>query len=160
MIARTAATPSERHQRGSAGPPARLTRMIVALLAYSRAIALIARGELGFPIADRLIAEYDAAEEEHLRQVSQAEFVAQTPKHHEGDDVGRISGQVRQAAAAFVELFAASAAAEAAIALRGALRPLRNSRRAAIHTPHPRLSCQRQPTAAQLRKTRSDLRER
>src|SRR5580700_5866824 len=95
------------------------------------------RRELGFPIADRLIAEYDAADEEHLSQVSQAEFVAQTPEYHEGDDVGRILGPVQQAGAAFVELFAAGAATEAAIALDGALRPLRDGRRAAFHTPHP-----------------------
>jgi hypothetical protein len=63
-------------------------------------------------------------------------------------------------AAAFVNLFAASAAPEAAITLDGALTPLRNDRRAAFHTPHPPLSL---PEAAyiatQPRKTRSDWRE-
>ena len=48
------------------------------------------RGELGFPVADRFVAEYDAADQEHLGQITQAQLVAQTPEHHEGDDVGRI----------------------------------------------------------------------
>src|ERR1700712_4169493 len=43
--------------------------------------------EFGFPVADRLVTEHDAADQEHLRQVAQAEVVAQAPEHHEGDDV-------------------------------------------------------------------------
>jgi hypothetical protein len=65
----------------------------------------------------------DATDEEHLRQVSQVELVAQTPEHHEGDDIGGILGSVQQAGAAFVELFAAGVAS--AVTLRGAIRPLR-----------------------------------
>src|ERR1700685_2177304 len=45
------------------------------------------RRELSFPVADRLMTEHDAADQEHLRQITQAEFVAQPPEHHEGDDV-------------------------------------------------------------------------
>src|SRR5208282_4823759 len=41
--------------------------------------------ELGLPGAHRLIAEHDAADQEHLRKISQTEFVAQPPKHHERD---------------------------------------------------------------------------
>src|ERR1700733_15387360 len=70
------------------------------------------RRELGFPIADRLIGEHDAADEEYLGQDSQAELVAQTTGHHEGDDVGPILGPVQQAGAAVVKLLAAGAAAE------------------------------------------------
>src|SRR5208337_2584234 len=53
------------------------------------------------------------------------------------------------------ELFAAGATAEAAITLDGALRPLRNGRRAALHTPHPSLSLPEATyTAAQPQSTR------
>jgi hypothetical protein len=45
-------------------------------------------------------------------------------------------GSVQQAGTAFVELLAASAAPEPAVTLDGALKPLRNGRRAARHTPH------------------------
>jgi len=46
--------------------------------------------ELGLPIADRLIAEYDAADQEHLDEIPQTELVAQPPKHHERDHVARV----------------------------------------------------------------------
>lgn len=52
----------------------------------------------------------DAADEEHLSPVRQAELVSQTPEHHEGDGVGRILGPVQQAGGAFVGLFATGAA--------------------------------------------------
>jgi hypothetical protein len=70
--------------------------------------------------------EDDAADEEDLSQVAQAEFVPQTPRHHEGDDVGGLQGSVQQPQAAFVELLAAAATPEPAVALGGALRPFRN----------------------------------
>jgi hypothetical protein len=60
------------------------------------------RREPDFPVADRLVTEHDAAHQEHLRQVAQAEFVAQPPKHHERDNVlhkdgglGRVLGFLR-----------------------------------------------------------------
>src|SRR5688500_11022322 len=47
----------------------------------------------------------------------QGELVAQAPEHHERDDVAGILGPVQPAAGTFIELLAAGAAAEAAIAL-------------------------------------------
>src|SRR3954454_13723320 len=96
------------------------------------------RGEFGFPLPDRFIAEHDAAHGEHLGQIAQAQLVAQAPEHHEGDDVGGILGPVQQSVGALVELLAARTAAEPAIALGGALRSLRDGLRAAFYTPHPR----------------------
>jgi hypothetical protein len=84
------------------------------------------------------MAEHDATHGKHLGQVPQAQFVAQAPEHHERDDIGRILGPVQQSVGALIELLAARAAAEAAIALGGALRSLRDGLRATIQAPHPR----------------------
>jgi hypothetical protein len=83
--------------------------------------------KLGFPITDRLIAEHDAADEEHLGQIAQAELVPQTPEHHEGEDIGGILSSVQQSLAALVELLAAASTSEPAVALGAALTPLRNA---------------------------------
>src|SRR3954469_12474285 len=84
------------------------------------------------------MAEHDAALEEHLAEVAQGEAVAQPPQHHERDDVGRVLRAVQQNTGALVVLLAAVAAAEPAIPLGGASRPLRHRGRAAGHTVHPR----------------------
>ena len=94
-------------------------------------------GELRLPRAHRLVAEHEAADEEHLGQVPQGELVAQAPEHHERDDVARVLGPVQPAAGALVELLAACAAAEAAIALSRALGPLRHCFRPAPYAAHP-----------------------
>lgn len=73
-------------------------------------------GELRLPIANRLVAEYDTALEEHLAQVSQGQAVAQPPQHHQRDDVIRVLRPVQQPAAALVELLPAVAAAKALVA--------------------------------------------
>src|SRR5689334_5943770 len=96
------------------------------------------RREFRLPIPHRLMAEHDAADQEHLGEIAQAELVAQAPEHHERDDVARILRPVQQAGAALIELLAALAAAEPAISLSRALRPLRHSRRAAAQAPHSR----------------------
>ena len=67
--------------------------------------------ELRVPVADGLMTEHDAAYQEHLRKVAQAEFVAQPPEHHGRDDVRRILRPVQQVLAALVELFATGATA-------------------------------------------------
>jgi hypothetical protein len=94
------------------------------------------RGQFGFPVPDGFMAEYDAAEKEHLAQISQAQLVAQAPEHHEGDDVGGELCPVQSPTAALIELLTAAAAAEPAVAPGGALQPLRNGGRAALHAPH------------------------
>ena len=96
------------------------------------------RRELGVPVPHRLVAEHEAAVEEHLAEVAQGQAVAQPPQHHQGDDVGRVLRPVQHAGAGLVELPAAVTAAEPAVALGGALRPLRHRRRAAAHAVHPR----------------------
>jgi len=60
-------------------------------------------GEFGFPRPDGLVAEHDAAHGKHLGQVAQAQFVAQTPEHHEGDDIGGVLRPVQQGAVALIE---------------------------------------------------------
>jgi hypothetical protein len=41
------------------------------------------RRQLRLPIANRLIAEFDAPDQEHLWQIAQAQLVAKPPKDHE-----------------------------------------------------------------------------
>src|SRR4051794_18178840 len=82
--------------------------------------------------------EHDAAHGEHFGQIPQGQLVAQAPEPHEGDDIGRILGPVQQGAGALIELLAARAAAEPAIALGGALRSLRDGLRPAFQAPHLR----------------------
>src|SRR3982751_1695401 len=92
------------------------------------------RRELGLPLADRFVAEDDAALEEHLGQITQGQPVAQPPQHHQRDDVRGVLRPVQHPGTAFVELLAAIPAPEAPVALGGALRPLRHSGQAAGHT--------------------------
>ena len=42
------------------------------------------RGETRFPIARRLVGELEAALQEHLGEVAQAQLVAQPPADHQG----------------------------------------------------------------------------
>ena len=48
------------------------------------------RGEARLPVADGLVAEDEAPRQEHLRQVPQAQLVAQPPQHDEQHEVGRV----------------------------------------------------------------------
>jgi hypothetical protein len=63
------------------------------------------------------VAEREAAGQEHLGEVAQAELVAKPPEHHEGDHVGGVLGPVQHGAGALVGLLAAAPAAEPATAL-------------------------------------------
>jgi hypothetical protein len=47
-------------------------------------------GQLCRPLSNGLVAEDDAALEDHLAELLQREAVAQAPEHDQGDDVGRI----------------------------------------------------------------------
>src|ERR1700746_954558 len=85
-------------------------------------------GEVGFPITARRISEDEPTDQEHFGQIPQAELVAKPPEHHEGNDITRVLGSVQEAGAALVELLAAVTAAEPAIALRRALRPMSDGR--------------------------------
>jgi hypothetical protein len=80
-----------------------------------------ARREFGFPLVNRLVAENDAADQEHLRQIAQGKLIAQPPEHHEGDDLAGILRLVQNAGPPLVELLAAAATAEPAVTLGGAL---------------------------------------
>src|ERR1700722_15226017 len=94
------------------------------------------RCELGFPVANRLVAEHDAADQEHLGQITQGKLIAQAPKYHEGDDVTGVLRPVQNAGTPLIELLAASATAEPAVTLSRALTPFRNRRRAAPNAFH------------------------
>jgi hypothetical protein len=72
------------------------------------------------------VAEYDAADQEHFRQITQGKLVTQAPEHHESDDVAGVLRPVQRASTPLVELLAAGATAEPAVTLSGALAPFRN----------------------------------
>ena len=91
------------------------------------------RRESAFPVANRLVAEYDAADQEHLRQIAQGKLAAQAPEHHEGDDVAGVLRPIQNAGTSLVELLAAGTAAEPTVTLSGALAPFRNGGRAAAN---------------------------
>jgi len=61
------------------------------------------RPEPCFPSADRLMSELEAALEEHLAQISKAEFIAQPPADHEEDDVGGELEEVERGPGSIVE---------------------------------------------------------
>src|SRR6185437_6884908 len=94
------------------------------------------RRELRLPVAHCLVAEHETADQEHLGQIPQAEFVAEPPEHHEGDDVARVLRPVQQTRAALVKLLRAIEAAETAIALGRALRPFPDGCRLAFRATH------------------------
>src|SRR4051812_27207655 len=48
--------------------------------------------ELRLPVADRLVAELNSPDQEHLGQITQAQFISEAPEHHECDDGRRILG--------------------------------------------------------------------
>jgi hypothetical protein len=81
-------------------------------------------GQLCRPLSNGLVAEDDAALEDHLAELLQREAVAQAPEHDQGDDVGRILGPVQHAGAALIERPATVAAAKAPITLDRAVLPL------------------------------------
>src|SRR3954468_24054602 len=57
----------------------------------------------GFPVPHRLVSEHDAPDQEHLRQVTQAQLVAQSPEDHEKHDVRRDLDPVQRRAGPLVE---------------------------------------------------------
>jgi hypothetical protein len=94
------------------------------------------RGELRFPITDGFVTEFNPPDQEHFRQIPQAQFVPKTPEDHERDDVGRVLRAVQNSTTALVELLATGTTPEASVPARGSLRPFGNFRRVARHAPH------------------------
>src|SRR5690349_10520187 len=82
-----------------------------------------------------LLGENEATGQEHFSQITQAQLVAQSPEHHEGDDVAWVLRLVQRAGATFVELLAALTA-EPAIALCRPLRPFARRGGATCRTAH------------------------
>ncbi len=60
--------------------------------------------EAGFPLTHRLMRELEAAFQEHLGEVAQAEFVAHAPEDDQQHDVGREFQIVEGRARPFIEL--------------------------------------------------------
>jgi hypothetical protein len=81
----------------------------LAALAVTKSLGRC-RSEPGLAVADRLMAGSDAANEEHLGQVTQAQLLAQPPTDHEGDNLKGTLGSVLSPV--LVELLAAGGAPE------------------------------------------------
>jgi hypothetical protein len=75
------------------------------------------RRQLRLPIANCLIAEFDAKDQEHLWQIAQAQLVGKAPEDHECDDVGWKLGAIENSIASLIELLATGAAPEASVTL-------------------------------------------
>src|SRR5580700_374554 len=92
--------------------------------------------QLRFPVPDSFVAEFDPPDQEHLRQITQAQFVSEAPEDHQRDDVGRVLSAVENSTAALIELLSTNTAPEAPVTARRSLRPLGNLRRVALNEPH------------------------
>ena len=85
-------------------------------------------------------------DQEHLRQIAQAQFVAQPPEHHEGDDVGtgKVLSAVENPTATLIELLSTNTWHREAPVTAQAVRSGRSETSAASHSmlphfpfPHP-----------------------
>jgi hypothetical protein len=84
--------------------------------AFAPEILCWSRCELRLPLPYYLVGEDEPAGQKQLRQIPQAQLVAQPPEYHEDNEIARVLRLVQHIGAAFVELLAAPAA-EPAIAL-------------------------------------------
>ena len=96
------------------------------------------RGEADLPGADRLVADLEAALEEQLGDVPEAELIAETPEHGEQHDVDRVLEIVERGAGPLVEAPPAGLAAEPPGAERGAALAPRRRRGCTVWTSHQR----------------------
>src|SRR5277367_3325091 len=94
------------------------------------------RRQLRLPIANRLVAEFDAPDQEHLWQIAQAQLVAKPPEDHECDDVGWILSAIENSTAAFIELLITGAAPEASVTPGRPLTSFRHVRRVTLYASH------------------------
>src|SRR3984957_11385591 len=94
------------------------------------------RRQLRLPIANRLVAEFDAPDQEHLWQIAQAQLVAKPPENHECDDVGWIMSAIENSTTAFIELLHTGAAAEVSVPPGSPLTSFRHVRRVTLYALH------------------------
>ena len=92
--------------------------------------------ELRLPITNRFIGEHEAADQEHLSQISQTEFVAEPPKYHERYQSLGYCVLFSRPPLRSLNSFGAVQTTEPAIALRGAFSSLPDGRRSAFRTTH------------------------
>src|SRR6516225_1572826 len=96
------------------------------------------------------MAEHDTADQEHLREITQAQLIAEAPKDHEGNYVAWVLRSVQLAGAALVELSAALPATKPTVSLCCPFRPLRHGRRPATHASHTLAPLPRSETLASV----------
>jgi hypothetical protein len=59
--------------------------------------------QLHFPVPDDFVAEFDPPDQEHLWQITQAQFVPEAPEDNQRDDIGRVLSAVENSTAALIE---------------------------------------------------------
>jgi hypothetical protein len=91
------------------------------------------------------MAEHDATDQEHPRQITQGKLVAQAPEHHERDHVTGVLRAVQNADTPLVELLATGPTTEPALTQSRALTPFRNGYRAAPNAFHRANPARRDP---------------
>src|SRR5688500_12316768 len=98
-------------------------RLIDIPAAASLALAALAQGigeqrrQPGFPVADRFMAEHQAAQQQDLRQVPQAEFHPKPPQYDQKNYIGWQLKPVQHRAGPLIEASPAAPASEAPIAM-------------------------------------------
>ena len=97
------------------------------------------RREPRLPATNGLVGNFIAALEQQLRDISEAEFVAQPPEHGEQHDLGRVVELVEAGAGPLVEPPPAGATAEPAVAELRAVSPLGYRARSTVRTGHGQL---------------------
>src|SRR3954454_19010448 len=94
------------------------------------------RRQLGLPVPHRLVGEHEAADQEHLCQIPQAQLVTQSPEDHEKHDVGRDLDPVQRRTSSLVEPPPATPAPEPPEAMDCSALPLGGRRRVAMRAVH------------------------
>src|SRR3954464_4761588 len=96
----------------------------------------ISGASLASQIPHRLVGEHDAPDQEHLRQITQAQLVAQPPENDQEHDVGRHLGAVEPRAGPLIEPPPALPAPKTSEAMNRLPLPLDGRRRVAVRAVH------------------------
>jgi hypothetical protein len=94
------------------------------------------RGELAFPLPHGFMRKDEAPLEEHLRQVPQAQFAAETPEDHQAHDIRRLLETIEWRSWVFIAHTFAVTTAAPAIAEGGPIRAFGGGGRLTVRARH------------------------
>src|SRR5262249_31447414 len=102
------------------------------------------RGQFCFPFPYGFVGKDYPAIQEHLGEVTQTQFVAYAPQHHQTENSGRVLQAIADRACPFIEVASTASTAKPAVTLCGNARTFRGGRRItvrAVHLPPPPQHC-------------------